>query len=93
MSFIRNRSNEEWRNAPGMISYVECDAQGEILAGDGQENDELPMITNSFIEIGQAIGQSLGLKGLVDVMVAGPDHRALFVPGNKKNIGVEYLEN
>jgi len=93
MSFIRNRPNDEWRNAPGMISYVECDAQGEILDGDGEENPELPMITNSFIEIGQAIGESLGLAGMVDVMVAGPDLRALFIPTAKKNIGVEYLEN
>lgn len=93
MSFIRNRPNEEWRQAPGMLSYVECSPTGEVLEADGQPNPELPLITTSFVEIGQAIGQSLGLGGVVDILVAGADHRALFIPSSNKHIGVEYLEN
>lgn len=93
MSFIRTRPNEEWRQAPGMLSYVECGPTGEVILTDGQPHDELPMITTSFLEIGQEIGKSLGLGGVVDILVASPDHRALFIPSSHKHIGVEYLEN
>ncbi len=78
-----------WKSHPGLLHYVECDNLGRVLARAGGEHDELPTITNSFLQLGQMLGKSLGLEDCDEVMIVQPDREAFFTVNNGRHIGLE----
>lgn len=81
---------ESWRELPGLSHYVECDDQGRVLYKQGAEHEELPMITNSFIQLGDMLGKSMGLGEVDEVLVNMEDQRAFFSTHEDRHIGLQY---
>lgn len=79
----------EWRNHPGLISYIECNDSGKVSFRNGIENEELPMITNSFLQLGGMLGKSIGLKEIDEVLVGMEDRTAFFATIEGRHVGME----
>ena len=77
------------RDLPGIVSYVECDHLGRVHHKQGAEHDELPTITNSFIQLGQMLGKSLGLADCDEVLIEQPDRQAFFAFSGDRHVGLE----
>ncbi|MGF1452411.1 MAG: hypothetical protein ACFB21_10105 [Opitutales bacterium] len=80
---------QSWRELPGLLHYVECDHLGRVHHKQGAEHDELPTITNSFLQLGQMLGKSLGLSDCDEVLIEQPDRQAFFASMEDRNVGLE----
>ena len=90
-SLLKTKADvETWRELPGLLSYVECDDSGRVSFKRGAENEELPMMTNSFLQLGRMLGKSLGIDDCEEVLITMDDRRAFFAKTNDKHVGLEY---
>lgn len=80
---------QSWREAPGLLNYVECDHQGRVHHKQGGEHEELPTITNSFMQLGQMLGKSLGLADCDEVLIEQSDRQAFFAFAEERHVGME----
>lgn len=83
---------ESLKETEGLLSYIECSDSGEVIEAEGKENLELPVITTSFIQLGEMLGQHLGNESLVEVSIKDVSLNARFLRNGEKLIGVEYVE-
>lgn len=79
----------EWRDLPGLLSYIECNDLAKVHFKNGQEHEELPMITNSFLQLGASLGNSIGLSEFAEVLIEMEDKRAFFAIHQGRHVGLE----
>ncbi len=80
---------EQLRTLEGLISLSESNEKGKVLNHVGEPHEELPTVTSSFMELGQMLGQSLGLAHCDEVLVNMPDRQAFFTILNGRIVGLE----
>ena len=83
---------EALKETEGLLSYIECRDNGEVIDAEGRESLELPVITTSFIQLGEMLGQKLGNETLVEVCIKDVGLSARFLRDGEKLVGIEYAE-
>lgn len=67
---------------PGLISLVDCDADGEAVQAEGDNTETLASILLYTKQMGELIGASLGLEQVEEARVMGKSVTAVCVPSS-----------
>ena len=73
---------------PGVIGWVHCSAEGEILGHSGDESLPFGAVLPYFQQVSSQIGESLGLDGLYEAQIVGRSVTSLYFPVHDGALGV-----
>lgn len=79
---------EQLMRLPGVLGFVECTEEGLIIHSQGDEAELLGNILPHFLQMGQLIGECLGLEHLHEGHILGRSLTAIAIPGEHSRFGL-----